>query len=178
MGWLFHRRVASADVRRLDDLWSLRSVRWQHRCYPVVAVATGLLAPMAIAATWGDPWGGLLVAGFLRAGILLQATFCINSLAHLVGTRRYDRRSSARDSTLTALVTFGEGYHNFHHRFPFDYRNGIRWWHYDPSKWLIWTMARLRLITRVRSASPSTIARAAATTAAPCADTLSELTPS
>ena len=118
---------------------------------------------MALAATWGDPWGGLFVAGFLRAGIMLQATFSINSLAHLVGTRRYDQRSSARDSTLTALVTFGEGYHSFHHRFPFDYRNGVRWWHYDPSKWLIWTMAQLRLVNTVRSASPSTIARAAAT---------------
>ena len=163
VGWLFRRRVASADVRRLGDLWSVRSIRWQHRFYPVVAIAIGLVAPMAIAAMWGDPWGGLFVAGFLRAAILLQATFSINSLAHLVGTRRYDRQSSARDSTLTALVTFGEGYHNFHHRFPFDYRNGVRWWHYDPSKWLIWTMAHLRLVNTVRSASPSTIARAAAT---------------
>ena len=83
-----------------------------------------------------------------------------------MGTRRYDQQSSARDSTLTALVTFGEGYHNFHHRFPFDYRNGVRWWHYDPSKWLIWTMAHLRLVNTVRSASPRTIARVAATTTA------------
>ena len=166
IGWLFRRREASADVRRLSDLWSVRSIRWQHRWYLAVAVATGLIAPMAIAATWGDPWGGLFVAGFLRVGIMLQTTFCINSLAHLVGSRRYDKQSSARDSTLTALITFGEGYHNFHHRFPFDYRNGVRWWHYDPSKWLIWTMARLRLISTLRSASPSTIARAAAISAA------------
>jgi stearoyl-CoA desaturase (Delta-9 desaturase) len=170
MGWLSRRRVASADVRRLGDLWSVRSIRWQHRFYAGVAVAIGLVAPMAIAATWGDPWGGLFVAGFLRAGILLQTTFAINSLAHLVGTRRYDQKSSARDSTLTALVTFGEGYHNYHHRFPFDYRNGVRWWHYDPSKWLIWTMAHLRLINTVRSASPSTIARATATRTAASID--------
>ena len=138
----------------------------QHRWYPVVAIGIGLVLPMAVAATWGDPWGGLFVAGFLRAGIMLQATFSINSLAHLVGTRRFDARSSARDSTLTALVTFGEGYHSFHHRFPFDYRNGARWWQYDPSKWLIWTMARVRLVNTVRSASPASIARATATTAA------------
>ena len=170
MGWLFSRRVASADVRRLTDLWAVRSIRWQHRFYAALAIAIGLAAPMAIAATWGDPWGGLFVAGFLRAAILLQTTFAINSLAHLVGTRRYDQQSSARDSTLTALVTFGEGYHNYHHRFPFDYRNGVRWWHYDPSKWLIWTMAHLRLINTVRSASPSTIARATATRTAASVD--------
>ncbi len=75
--------------------------------------------------TWGDPWGGLLVAGFLRTAVMLQATFCINSLAHLIGHAPLRPRSSARDSVVTALVTFGEGYHSFHHRFPFDYRNGV-----------------------------------------------------
>jgi stearoyl-CoA desaturase (delta-9 desaturase) len=167
VGWLFRRRVASADVQRVRDLWDVRSIRLQHRWYPVVAIGIGLLLPTAVASLWGDPWGGLFVAGFLRIAVMLQATFCINSLAHLVGSNRFDSRSSARDSTLTALVTFGEGYHSFHHRFPFDYRNGTRWWQYDPSKWLIWTMARLRLVNTVRSASPSTIARAIAATAAP-----------
>ena len=114
---------------------------------------------MAIAATWGDLWGGLLVAGVLRAAMLLQATFCVNSLAHLVG-RGATTESSARDSVVTALVTFGEGYHSYHHRFPFDYRNGIRWWQYDPSKWLIWSLAGLRLVSRVRTASPQNVARA------------------
>jgi stearoyl-CoA desaturase (Delta-9 desaturase) len=162
MGWLLHRRQASADVTRLKDLWAVRSIRLQHRCYPVVAVGVGLVLPAVIAAQWGDPWGGLLVAGFLRAAVMLQATFCVNSLAHLVGTRRYDTRSSARDSVLTALVTFGEGYHSFHHRFPFDYRNGPRWWHYDPSKWLIWTLARMGMVNGLRTASAGTIAKAVA----------------
>jgi stearoyl-CoA desaturase (delta-9 desaturase) len=163
IGWLFRRRQASADVSRLGDLWAVRSIRLQHRWYPVVAIGIGLVLPMAVAATWGDPWGGLFIAGFLRAGIMLQTTFAINSLAHLVGTKRFDSRSSARDSMLTALVTFGEGYHSFHHRFPFDYRNGARWWQYDPSKWLIWTMSRVRLVNTVRSASSTAVDRATAT---------------
>jgi stearoyl-CoA desaturase (Delta-9 desaturase) len=162
LGWLFRRRVASADVSRLGDLWAVRSIRVQHRWYAPVAIGIGLVLPMAVAATWGDPWGGLFVAGFLRAGVMLQATFAINSLAHAVGTTRYDLGSSARDSTLTSLVTFGEGYHSFHHRFPFDYRNGVRWWHFDPSKWLIWTLARVRLVHHLRSASPRSIATARA----------------
>jgi stearoyl-CoA desaturase (delta-9 desaturase) len=162
MGWLFRRREASADGTRLSDLWAVRSIRLQHRLYPLVAIGMGLVLPMVIAGLWGDPWGGLFVAGFLRAAVLLQATFCVNSLAHLVGRRRYDANSSARDSVLTALITFGEGYHSFHHRFPFDYRNGVRWWQYDPSKWLIWTLARTGLAHKVRSASKGTIAKAAA----------------
>jgi stearoyl-CoA desaturase (delta-9 desaturase) len=104
----------------------------------------------------------LLVAGFLRAAIQLQATFCVNSLAHLVGVRHYDRHSSARDSALVALVTFGEGYHSFHHRFPFDYRNGARWWQFDPSKWLIWLLARIGVVSAPRTVSASTVARAIA----------------
>jgi len=162
VAWLFRRRAASADVTRLGDLWAVRSIRLQHRWYPLVAIGVGLALPTALAATWGDPWGGLFVAGFLRVGLMLQATFSINSVAHLVGKPRYDTRSSARDSVLTALVTFGEGYHSFHHRFPFDYRNGIQWWHYDPSKWLIWTMGRLGLVNKMRSASSAAIARATA----------------
>ena len=103
---------------------------------------------------------GCSLPGFLRAAVMLQATFCVNSLAHLIGKPRYDARVSARDSVVTALVTFGEGYHSFHHRFPFDYRNGIRWWQYDPSKWLIWTLTRLRLASRTRTASARSIVQA------------------
>jgi stearoyl-CoA desaturase (delta-9 desaturase) len=173
MGWLFRRRRASADVTRLKDLWAVRSIRLQHRGYPAVAVGVGLVLPAFIAAQWGDPWGGLLVAGFLRTAVMLQAMFCVNSLAHLVGTRRYDARSSARDSVLTALVTFGEGYHSFHHRFPFDYRNSPRWWHYDPSKWMIWTLARLGMVNGLRTAAAATITKAVASARASASRTRS-----
>jgi len=160
ISWLFRRREASADVSRLGDLWARRSIRLQHRWYPIVAIGIGLVLPMALAAQWGDPVGGLLVVGFLRAGLLLQATFCVNSLAHMVGTRRFDLRTSARDSVATALVTFGEGYHNFHHGFPYDYRNGLKWWQFDPSKWLIRFLARLGLATSLRTASADNVAAA------------------
>ena len=162
MGWLFYRRECSADVSRLTDLYGIRSIRLQDRYYALLAVGLGLALPTAIASLWGDPWGGLLVAGVLRGALLLQATFCVNSLAHLLGRRRYDERVSARDSLVTALVTFGEGYHSYHHRFPFDYRNGIGWWQYDPSKWLIWSLSRFRLVSKVRSASAGTVSRALA----------------
>ena len=159
VGWLFHRREASADVSRLTDLYKLRSVRLQHRCYRTVAIGVGLIAPMAIASLWGDAWGGLLVAGFLRGAVMLQSTFCVNSLAHAIGNPVYGTDVSARDSVVTAMVTFGEGYHSFHHRFPFDYRNAVRWWQYDPGKWLIWSLSRVGLASKIRRASDTTIAR-------------------
>lgn len=155
--WLFKRRESSADVTHLTDLWNVRSIRLQHRYYAPIALGLGFILPAALGALWHDPIGGLLVAGFLRATLLLQATFCVNSLAHYLGPRTYDSSASARDSAFTALVTFGEGYHSFHHRFPFDYRNGVRWWQYDPSKWLIATLERVHLASGLRRTAPASI---------------------
>jgi stearoyl-CoA desaturase (delta-9 desaturase) len=69
---------------------------------------------------------------------LHQCTFSVNSLAHYIGWQPFSDRHTPRDSIITALITFGEGWHNFHHTFPADYRNGWNWWHYDPTKWLLW----------------------------------------
>ena len=51
---------------------------------------------------------------------------------------------------ITAFLTVGEGYHNFHHQFPMDYRNAIRWYQYDPTKWFIWTMEKLGLAYQLK----------------------------
>ena len=85
----------------------------------------------------GDMLGTFLVAGMLRLVVSHHLTFCINSLAHIVGTQPYTADNTARDNAVVAVLTFGEGYHNFHHMFAHDYRNGVRWWQWDPSKWLI-----------------------------------------
>ena len=63
-----------------------------------------------------------------------HTTFFINSLAHIWGSQPFTDRNSARDNGILAFFTFGEGYHNFHHLFENDYRNGIRWWQFDPTR--------------------------------------------
>ena len=68
-------------------------------------------------------------------------TFFINSLAHMWGVQPYTDENTARDNWVVALLTYGEGYHNFHHMFAHDYRNGVRWWQWDPSKWFIYAHA-------------------------------------
>ncbi|KAI4735457.1 hypothetical protein E4T45_15112, partial [Aureobasidium sp. EXF-8846] len=88
---------------------------------------------------------GFVYAGILRTGFIQQATFCVNSLAHWLGEQPFDDRNSPRDHVITALVTLGEGYHNFHHEFPSDYRNAIEWWQYDPTKWQIYIWKKLGL---------------------------------
>jgi len=86
---------------------------------------------------WGDYRGGYFFADAARLLFVHHSTFCVNSLAHFFGSFTYDDTRTPRDHYFTALVTLGEGYHNFHHEFPNDYRNGIRFFDYDPTKWLI-----------------------------------------
>jgi stearoyl-CoA desaturase (delta-9 desaturase) len=85
-----------------------------------------------------------------RVTAVQHMTFFINSLCHTVGRQPYSSRHSARDSWIMALFTFGEGYHNFHHEFQHDYRNGVRWWQWDPTKWSIWVLEKVRLVTGLR----------------------------
>jgi stearoyl-CoA desaturase (delta-9 desaturase) len=88
--------------------------------------------------------------GFLRLVLSHHTTFFINSLAHIWGKQTYTEKNTARDNGFLAFFTFGEGYHNFHHIFENDYRNGIRWWQFDPTKWLIKSCEFLKLTTKLR----------------------------
>jgi stearoyl-CoA desaturase (delta-9 desaturase) len=139
VGWVL-RNKPKAEVM-VHDLEKDPLVRWQHRYYVPLAILMSAVLPAALGLLWGDPLGALFWAGFLRLVFQWHATFAINSFTHKFGSRPYDRESSARDSWWTALLTFGEGYHNFHHRFPLDYRNGLRWWQFDPTKWFVWSLS-------------------------------------
>lgn len=144
LGWLLYRSPPP-DLGNVKDLQADPLVRFQDRFYLALAVVVGFVVPALLAWTWGDPLGGLLLAGFLRLAVQYQATFSINSVAHWVGRRPYSTDTSARDSAVAAVLTLGEGYHNFHHRFPGDYRNGVRAYHFDPTKWWIWFLSKTGL---------------------------------
>jgi stearoyl-CoA desaturase (Delta-9 desaturase) len=160
IGWVFFDNVAPPETGFAKDLASDPFVRWQHRYYVVLAILVGGVVPLALGCLWHDPIGALLVVGFVRLVFQWHTTFAINSFAHWLGGQPYSRRTSARDSSWTALISFGEGYHNFHHRFPSDYRNGVRWYQFDPTKWFIWTLARIGLAGDLRRTSPEEIRRA------------------
>jgi stearoyl-CoA desaturase (delta-9 desaturase) len=89
-----------------------------------------------------------------------HVTFSINSFAHMLGTQPYSDRNSARDSFIAAMLSMGEGYHNFHHTVPADYRNGVRAHHFDPSKWLIRFLAWCGLARNLKRTSAAIIMRA------------------
>jgi stearoyl-CoA desaturase (delta-9 desaturase) len=162
IGWMLREYQAQrySDYANCRDLQKDKIVAWQHKYYlAIVLVAnfgiTGLLGWLN-----GDILGMILVAGVARLVAVHHVTFFINSLAHIWGTRPYTDTNSARDNGVLAFFTFGEGYHNYHHIFEYDYRNGIRWWQYDPTKWLIKSLSLVGLTNNLRTTPEERIEKA------------------
>lgn len=155
--WLFYKRPPHETFDNAPDLKKNPLVMLQYRASNYIGIVAGLGLPTLIGWAFGHPLGGLLWGGFLRIAVIHHTTFFVNSLAHLYGSRPYSEETSARDNWMLAFVTNGEGYHNFHHRFPSDFRNGIRWYHWDPTKWLIRSLAAMRLAEGLRRTDRATI---------------------
>ena len=142
------------EVRGRVDISDLNAdpvVIWQHTHYRELALLMGFGLPSLVSGLfWNDYLGGLIYAGILRCFFVQQATFCVNSLAHWLGDATFSDKISPRDHVFTALVSMGEGYHNFHHEFPADYRNAIAWHQYDPTKWFIWVCKQVGLASNLK----------------------------
>ena len=138
IGWIVKNVPEEhSRVRGVKDLTNKSAIKFQNKYYFPIGIIVGFLIPLAIGFIYGRPIGAFLWAGFLRLAIVHHATFFINSMCHYIGRRTYDFKSTARDSWFVSWFTFGEGYHNYHHKFQWDYRNGVKWFAYDPSKWII-----------------------------------------
>lgn len=145
IGWLFIR-VDPPNVEVWGrDLMKDKIVMWQHKHYDLIATLMGFGLPTLLGAAMGSWLGGFALAGAARIVAVHHSTFFINSLCHFFGGQGFSDDHTARDNGLLALFTYGEGYHNFHHQFANDYRNGIRWFDYDPTKWAILGLSRFKL---------------------------------
>ena len=161
IGWMLRAYPSGRnDFANIPDLKKDRMLAFQHRYYVPLAIAANVGLPVAAGLVFGDVWGMLILAGVLRLVWSHHVTFFINSLAHMWGSRPYTEDNSARDNPLIAVVTYGEGYHNFHHIFAHDYRNGVRWWQWDPTKWLIAGLERVGLARRLKRTPVFQIQRA------------------
>ncbi len=153
MGWLIFKLQPKPPMMNVADLRKDPMVMWQHRWVQSIAVVFGLILPAILGFLWNG-WegalGGFLLAGVTRVVVVQHSTFFINSLCHYVGRRPYSTQNSARDSGLMAFMTFGEGYHNYHHAFQHDYRNGIKGYAFDPTKWAIWLLNKAGLASSLR----------------------------
>lgn len=157
VGWTFYKDTGQRDAARVRDLASNALVVAQRRHHELLGLAVGLGCPFLLGLAFGRPWGGVLWGGLLRLVVGHHGTFAINSVGHRFGRQPYSDRNTSRDNTLLAVITLGEGYHNFHHAHPRDYRNGVRWYDWDPTKWWIFTLSLLGLAWGLHRTPPDRV---------------------
>ncbi|OUS32113.1 acyl-CoA desaturase [Gammaproteobacteria bacterium 45_16_T64] len=151
IGWMLRAHESGKeDFSNAKDLLKDPIVVFQHKYYLPLTAASNILLPILLGVLHGDIIGTALLVGVARIVITHHTTFFINSLAHMWGKQPYTNSNTAKDSTLLAFFTYGEGYHNFHHYFQTDYRNGVRWWQFDPTKWLINALRWTGLATNLK----------------------------
>jgi stearoyl-CoA desaturase (delta-9 desaturase) len=161
IGWMLrYYPSGNPDFSNARDLERDPLLAFQNRHYLLIALVVNFGMTFGAGLLVGDFWGTFILAGLLRVVISHHLTFLINSLAHMWGTRPYTDENSARDNPVLAFLTHGEGYHNFHHIFAHDYRNGVRWWQWDPTKWLVASMQFLGLAKRLKRTPAFQIQRA------------------
>lgn len=154
--WILEK-PKSIDPKVVPDLLVNPLVVFQDRFFGTLMVATNAIVTLFIGWLLNDYLGAFAVALFARLLALHHFTWFINSLAHTWGDKPFSQEQSAVNNFVIALLTFGEGYHNFHHTFANDYRNGIRWYHYDPTKWMIWILNKLGLASHLKSVDSAVI---------------------
>ncbi|MGB7974194.1 MAG: fatty acid desaturase [Roseiarcus sp.] len=144
VGWIFSRGQETMNVNRIADFAKYPELMWLHRYEQVPAFVLAVIC-FAVAG-----WPGLIVGFFWSTVAVYHGTFCINSLAHLVGRRRYVTGDDSRNNWLLAIITMGEGWHNNHHAYQSSARQGFYWWEYDPTFYLLTLLERLGLVWNLK----------------------------
>jgi stearoyl-CoA desaturase (delta-9 desaturase) len=131
VGWILSPDYDATDLTRIPDMAKYPELRWLNDHYLVPPVALAVLLYLVGGATW------LVWGFFISTTMLWHATFTINSLAHVWGSRRYETTDTSRNNLWLALLTFGEGWHNNHHRYMNSARQGFFWWEIDVSYYIL-----------------------------------------
>jgi stearoyl-CoA desaturase (delta-9 desaturase) len=148
--WILEK-PRTIDPKVVPDLMKNPYVQFQHRHIGKLMLLSNVMVFFLVGWLLNDYLGAFFIACWTRLFCLHHFTWFINSLAHTWGDKPFCQEQSAVNNYVIALLTFGEGYHNFHHTFANDYRNGIRWFHFDPTKWLIWSMNKLGLTSGLKT---------------------------
>lgn len=147
--WILEKPI-EIDPKVVPDLLNNSMVRIQDRFYGLFFIGSNILSGLVIGWLINDYLGAFVLAVGLRLFMLHHFTWFINSLAHTWGDKPFSQEHSAVNNWIISLLTFGEGYHNYHHTFANDYRNGVYWWQFDPTKWLLWILSKFGLVKNLR----------------------------
>lgn len=152
LGWIFTRRHGTCDLTGIPDLTKYPELMWLHRWEqaPSIVLALGCFAI--------GGWPGLFVGFFWSTVAVYHGTFCINSLAHVHGSKRYVTGDDSRNNWLLALLTLGEGWHNNHHAYQYSVRQGFRWWEFDPTFYILTGLSKLGVVWDMKQPPASILA--------------------
>jgi stearoyl-CoA desaturase (delta-9 desaturase) len=151
--WMFEKNEPKNE-RYLKDLIQNKLLVFQDKYYGWVMAITNILTVLLLGWITGDLVGAFVIGFLLRLFIVHHSTWFINSLCHIWGSQPYSTEHTAVNNFILAILTYGEGYHNYHHTFAGDYRNGVRWYQFDPAKYLIWIMSKLGLAWDLKRTDP------------------------
>jgi stearoyl-CoA desaturase (Delta-9 desaturase) len=140
VGWIFARKHDAFDLVKVADLTRYPELVWLHRLELLPAIALGVICFVV------GGWSGLVVGFFWSTVLVYHATFCINSLAHVRGRKRYVTGDESRNNWLLAIFTMGEGWHNNHHAYQSSVRQGFRWWEIDPTYYILKALSWLGMV--------------------------------
>jgi len=145
VGWILSTKYKETGPDDIRDFARYPELRFLDRsCW----IGPWLLAVACLAI---GGWGGLVIGFFLSTVLLWHGTFLVNSMAHIVGRRRYATPDTSRNSLFVALVTGGEGWHNNHHYLPSSIRQGFRWWEIDPTWYALRALAAVHVVTDLKN---------------------------
>ena len=154
--WLFttHKPI---DDKIIHDLNKNKLVVWQHNNYYWFAVSVNILACLLIGILISDILGAFVFAGLLRIIVTYHQTWAINSIAHFWGKKTYSKEATARDSLLLTFIIPSEGNHNLHHTLQAEFRNSLKWYGIDPTKWIVKTLEKVGLASNLVQYDKKTI---------------------
>ncbi|MFQ6674277.1 MAG: acyl-CoA desaturase, partial [Fidelibacterota bacterium] len=157
VGWILSRKHVSTNMNAVRDLARYPELRFlnRHHWVPPTVLAVGLFGIGAwVAALFPElhtSGSQLLIWGFFISTVMLyHCTFSVNSLAHLVGSRRFATNDKSRNNLWIALITLGEGWHNNHHRYPGSERQGFYWWEIDITHGILKMLSWVGLVWDLR----------------------------
>ena len=144
VGWILCDKYAATDYDRIKDFSKYPELVFLNK--------KDWIAPwlLGFACFLVGGWSGLLIGFFLSTILLWHATFTVNSLAHVMGRRRYATEDTSRNSVLIAALTMGEGWHNNHHYYQASARQGFFWWEWDPTYYVLKVLSWLHVVKGLR----------------------------
>jgi len=160
IGWLLVEKspetIKEGKKLNMDDLHEDRFVMFEKNAHPWFPLFMSFILPGLICTAFGNTyWDGVFFAGALRYVLCLHFTWFVNSAAHLWGERPYNKQIGPAENLWVSIFAAGEGWHNFHHTYPFDYATseyGI-FTQWNPTKFFIDMASFVGLATNLRKAT-------------------------